>query len=161
MITDGATMTREEAYYERIKLLCGYQTSCEKWLNLYLEAEEPVSDIVLSLLDCQDDKRETAYRLKLYCLEEPFDKESVYVRLRSELWIAYRNHSMLKDDVINALFRYSQILPECTFSDQCTCLWNWYGLVEDGAVHMKYFDAAFEKWLKDGGEIKTDKMWSR
>lgn len=46
-------MTREDAYYERILLLCGYWEDYDRWLDSYLETEEPLSDIVLELLDCR------------------------------------------------------------------------------------------------------------
>ena len=39
-------MTREDAYYERILLLCGYWEDYDRWLDSYLETEEPLSDNV-------------------------------------------------------------------------------------------------------------------
>ncbi len=55
-------MTREDAYYERILLLCGYWEDYDRWLNSYLETEEPLSNIVLELLDCCGDFKEIEYR---------------------------------------------------------------------------------------------------
>ena len=45
-------MTREDAYYEKIMLLCGYWDNYDEWLDSYLETEDPISNIVLeSILD--------------------------------------------------------------------------------------------------------------
>ena len=108
-------MTREDAYYERIKLLCGDWASYDKWLNSYLETENPLSDIILTLIDCGDDMKEVEYRLHLYCLENPFDEESVYTRLRVELCDRYEKNEMTTDEVMSALYHFSQVMPFCTF----------------------------------------------
>ena len=75
-------MTREDAYFERILLLSGFWEGYDEWLGGYLESEEPLSDIVLELVDCGGDMKEVEYRLNLYCLEKPFNEESVHERLR-------------------------------------------------------------------------------
>ena len=108
-------MTREDAYYERIKLLCGDWASYDKWLNSYLETENPLSNIILTLIDCGDDMKEVEYHLHLYCLENPFDEESVYTRWRVELCDRYEKNEMTTDEVMSALYHFSQVIPFCTF----------------------------------------------
>jgi hypothetical protein len=44
-------MTRENAFYQRIKLLCGDWESYNEWLDTYLEIEDPLSDILIKLID--------------------------------------------------------------------------------------------------------------
>lgn len=103
-------MTREDAYYERIMLLCGYWDNYDEWLDSYLETEDPLSDIVLELLDCHGDIKEVEHRLNLYCLEAPFDEESVYIRLRLYLRDGYKNGNLSKDDVMSAFAASRQSL---------------------------------------------------
>lgn len=151
-------MTREDAYYEQIKLLCGEWDSFEQWLNTYLEKEDPLSDIVLELLDCRGDIKEVERCLNLYCLEKPFDQESVHVRLRTELWEQYKKGVKAKDDVISTLFRISQKLPFCGFQNDCSALSDYYELAEMELIKMENFDKAFKKWLENGDGFSLDEM---
>ena len=152
-------MTREDAYYERIMLLCGYWDSYEQWLNSYLETEDPLSDIVLELLDCHNDMKEVEYRLNLYCLEKPFDEETVYVRLRLYAREKYRDGIFTIDEVMSTLFRFSQKIPFCDFQNQCSVLSDYYVLVDEGVVDMALFQPILKNWLDNGGAIDTSKMW--
>ena len=154
-------MTREDAYYERIKLLCGYWDSYDEWLDSYLESEDPLSDIVLQLIDCQSNMKEVEYCLNLYCREKPFDEESVYKRLQTELGKLYGENAITTDHLLSALFRISQVIPFCRFSNDCSTLSDYYVLVEEGLVDIKKFTAVLEKWLKDGDAINTDEMWKK
>ena len=79
-------MTRENAFYQRIKILCGDWESYNEWLDTYLEIEDPLSDILIKLIDYRNDIKETLHQLNLYCLEKPFDEECVYNRLREVLY---------------------------------------------------------------------------
>ena len=152
-------MTREDAYYERIMLLCGYWDNYDEWIDSYLETEDPLSDIVLELLDCHGDIKEVEHRLNLYCLEAPFDEESVYVRLRLYLRDGYKNGNLSKDDVMSALFRFSQKIPFCFFQNQCGVLSDYYDLAENGILLMKEFDEELNRWLDQGGQVNIDSLW--
>ena len=101
-------MTREDAYYRRILLLCGVWDDFDKWLDVYLEDEAPLSPIVLDLLDCRNDMKKAEHVLNLYCLEAPFDEESVHTRLRCYLKEGYQNGEMSKDQVMSLIFRFSK-----------------------------------------------------
>ena len=152
-------MTREDAYYERIMLLCGYWDNYDEWLDSYLETEDPLSDIVLELLDCHGDIKEVEHRLNLYCLEAPFDEESVYIRLRLYLRDGYKNGNLSKDDVMSALFSFSQKIPFCDFQSQCGVLSDYCDLAENGILVMKEFDVELNRWLDQGGQVNIDPLW--
>ena len=151
-------MTREDAYYERIMLLCGYWDNYDEWLDFYLKTENPLSNIVLELLDCHGDIKEIEHRLNLYCLESPFDEESVYVRLRSYLRDGYKNKTLTEDDVMSALFRFSQKIPFCDFQDQCGCLSDYYDLAKNGILDMKKVVVELNRWLNHGGRVNTESI---
>ena len=152
-------MTREDAYYERILLLCGYWEEYDRWLDSYLETEEPLSDIVLELLDCRGDFKEIEYRLRLFCLEKPFNEEAVYERLRLFLRDKYKSGEWSKDDVMSALFRFSAKIPFCDFQNDCSALSDYYDLAIEGIVSMARFDPIFERFLEDGKYFDTKDFW--
>ena len=152
-------MTREDAYYERIMLLCGYWDNYDEWIDSFLETEDPLSNIVLDLLDCRGDIKEVEHRLNLYCLEAPFDEESVYIRLRLYLRDGYKNGNLTKDDVMSALFRFSQKIPFCDFQNQCGVLSDYCDLAENGILVMKEFDVELNRWLDQGGQVNIDPLW--
>lgn len=154
-------MTREDAYYERIMLLCGYWDNYEEWLDFYLETEDPLSNIVLELLDCRGDIKEVEHRLNLYCLEAPFDEESVYVRLRLYLKDGYKNGNLTEDGVMSALLRFSHILSSCSFGNQCACLSDYYDLAEQGILDIRKVREELHRWLDQGGRVNTEFMWDR
>ena len=151
-------MTREDAYYERIKLLCGYWESYDEWLDSYIESEDPLSDIVLNLIDCRGDIKEVERFLNLYCLEKPFDEESVYCRLRIELCNKYEKGRMTKEEVVSALFRFSQKIPFCDFQYCCGALSDYYDLAQNGIFDMEKFDIALQKWLKNDANFSFNEI---
>lgn len=152
-------MTREDAYYERIMLMCGYWEDYDRWLDVCLETEEPLSDIVLELLDCRGDRKETEYRLRLFCLEKPFNEEAVYERLRLLLHGKYKSGEWSKDDVMTALSRFSANIPFCDFQIDCSALSDYYDLAEEGIVSMARFDPLLERFLEDGESFDTKEFW--
>ena len=154
-------MTREEAYYERIKLLCGEWDSYDEWLDLHLEKENPLSDIVLELMDYRDDIKEAEYRLNLYCQEKPFDEDGVYQRLRLELYGRYEKGEMNTDEVAAFLFRISEVVPFCDFSLACGNVSDYYVFVEQGLLDKEEFALALKEFLADGKPIDVKIMWDK
>ncbi|MGN1445598.1 MAG: hypothetical protein ACI4WV_04825 [Eubacteriales bacterium] len=152
-------MTREDAFCEQIKLSCGFGDSYDQWLAYYLETEDPLSDIVLALLDCGDNMKEIERCLNLYCLEKPFDANGVYEKLRLELHEKYMSGAISKGEVATTLFRFSLNIPFCSFQDCCSILSDYYELAEKGMIDMERYDMALQKFLAEGGEIDTDAMW--
>lgn len=153
-------MTREDAYYRRILLLCGVWDDFDKWLDVYLEDEDPLSPIVLDLLDCRNDMKKAEHVLNLYCLEAPFDEESVHTRLRCYLKEGYQNGEMSKDQVMSLIFRFSKNLPtEASFSNDCLTLSDYYVLAEENVVDMKRFDQVLFRFLDTGEYFDTADFW--
>lgn len=156
-------MTREDAYFERLLLLAGLWEGYDEWLGFYLESEEPLSDIVLELVDCRGDMKEVEYRLNLYCQEKPFDEAGVHERLRLYLWENYKNGKMEKDEVLARMCRFSsRILPD----DNSVCgnfrvLSDYYDLVEGGVISEEQFDGEFLAFLENGKRVDTDKFWEK
>ena len=153
-------MTREDAYYEWILLLCGFWDGYEAWLDRYLAEEDPLSDIVLELTDCRDIKQ-AEHCLRLYCMEKPFDRESVYTRLRLFLRDSYISGAMSRDEILSALFRFSQRIPACDFQNRCGTLSDYAILVDEGMVDSARFERALLKYLDDGEYFETQVFWDR
>ncbi len=154
-------MTREDAYYERIMLLCGWWDNYDEWLDSFLKIEDPISHIVLELVESRGDMNEVLHRLNLYCLEAPFDEESVYARLRTNLRDRYRNGDLTEDQLMSAICRIYQKIPSCDFQNQCLCLSDYYDLAEIDIVDMNKFIEELNRWLDHGGKVNTESMFYR
>ena len=151
-------MTREEAYYALIKLRCGDFESYDNWLNIFLESEDPLSKIVLELIDCQSIK-DVEYTLRLYCLEKTFDMESVYARLRLELSEKYESGKLTISEVMSWIYRIAKSIPDCFFRNCLYLLSDYYCLVEEGIISAHRFEAFLKKWLKNGGRVVDEEIW--
>ena len=152
-------MTREDAYFERILLLSGFWDGYDEWLGFYLENEDPLSDIVLELIDCKDIKA-AEYCLGLYCQEKPFDEGAVHERLRVFLRDSCKSGKMTKDAVLATMGKFSRILPEGgAFMRNCEVLYYDYDLVEGGMISEKKFDAVMLDFLENNEWVDTDKYW--
>ncbi len=153
-------MTREDAYFERILLICGFWEGYDEWLGGFLESEEPISGVVLDLVDCGGDMKEVEHVLNLYCLEKPFDEEAAEKRLRLFLRDNYKSGKMSKDEVLAAMYRFSGALPfESKFGGNCAVLSDYYDLVGEKIVDVEKFDVVFADFLENGTHVDTDKMW--
>ena len=152
-------MTREESYYEYIKLVSGDTESYDAWLNSLLEAEVPPSATLLSLVDCRGNVNDAQRCLHLYCLEQPVNESAVYERLRLELLEGYEAGAMTKDAVVATLFRYSKVIPSCPFERRCRDLSDYYELAEAGWEDMDKFDAALIAFLRHGDGIDMTGVW--
>ena len=119
------------------------------------------SDIVLELIDCRDDMKAVEYRLNLYCQEKPFDEESVYTRLRLELFERYEKGEMITDDVATTLFRISQVIPFCDFGLACVNVSDYLYFVDQGLLDRAEFELALKKFLAEGKVIEVDVMWDK
>jgi hypothetical protein len=91
--------------------------------------------------------------LNLYCVEAPFDEESVYVRLRLYLRDGYKNGSLTEDYVMSALYQFSRVIPFCNFGNQCACLSDYYDLAENDILDMKKVREELNRWLDHGGRV--------
>ncbi len=153
-------MTREDAYYEQIMLLCGFWDHYDAWLDSYLEREDPLSDVVPELLDCRGNIKQAEHCLRLYCLEKPFDEESVYTRLRLYLRDQYADGGMKKDAVMSALFRFSKNIPPCSFQNHCLTLSDYCLLADEGIIDVNKFDRVLLNFLNTGEYFDTKAFWN-
>jgi hypothetical protein len=78
--------------------------------------------------------------------------------LRSYLRDGYKNKTLTEDDVMSALFRFSQKIPFCDFQDQCGCLSDYYDLAENGILDMKKVVVELNRWLDHGGRVNTESI---
>ena len=154
-------MTREEAYYERLKLLCGEWDTYDEWLTKHMETENPLSDIVLELIDCRGDMKEVEYHLNLYCQEKPFDEESVYTRIRLKLFERYEKGALIADDVATTLFCISKVIPFCDFGLACGNVSDYYVFVDQGLLDRTEFEFALKEFLAEGKPINVKIMWDK
>ncbi len=155
-------MTREDAYCERIMLLSGFWDGYDEWLNGYLEREAPLSDIVLNLVDCGSDMKEVEHRLNLYCLEKPFDEESVHERLHIYLCESLNSGRMDKERVLATMGSFARILPfNSDFARNCFILYDYYDLVTEKIIDADRFDKAFRAFLEKGKRVDADELWQQ
>lgn len=148
-------MTREEAYFERILLLCGYWDEFDDWLDSHIEIENPISDIVLELIDCRNDIKEVERRLNLYCLEDIINEGIIYEKLRHYLRDKYLCGKMTKDEVMSGLYRFNKNLPICDFALVCLCFSDAYELICEGYGEWEGdFEADLLQFLNDGDTTK-------
>ena len=73
-------MTYEEAFCYKLLLQARActQDKYDAWLNAYLEAENPLSPIVLSLAECGDDLSRIISCLHRFTLDKPIDQNKVF-----------------------------------------------------------------------------------
>jgi len=149
-------MTREDAYFERILLLSGIWDGYEKWLDHYLETEDPLSPIVVELTECGLDIKEIEYRLNLYCSEKAFDKAAVIERLMDFMREKHSSGKLSKPETLSLMYQISRHIEPGFAANQMMLLSDYYVLAEEGVGDMKRFDKIFYSYLYDGVPINTD-----
>ena len=85
-------------------MIVGFQDEYDKWLNSFLETENPLSEIVLELSLCESDINKTISVLARYRMEQPIDEAAVCDRLRIFLKNAYYSSRMNKEEVVYAMY---------------------------------------------------------
>lgn len=148
-------MTREEAYYLKILLLSGFRADYEEELNGYLEAEEPISDIVLTLAFLGSDIEKVIYELGCYCGEESFDADKSCDLLRLFLKQAYESKRLSKEEIVHQMYRFAMKHEDLFDSDSkyWDCMYwmyDYFYLAEDGILSKEDFDRLFYDFLNEG-----------
>ena len=159
-------MKREEAFYYKHLLLLGFSEEYDAWLDAHLNAESPLSDIVLELSLCGEDVRKTAALLHNYCAAEPFNTAVAIDQLRLFFKRAYDTGSMNVNEISAAMYQMAlnaEDLDECVLP-----LWGSFyyldyyrALVEDGVIPHENFDFAFFSYLNQGIPLDTDRIWQK
>ena len=148
-------MKFEDAFYFKILLQAGLTDGYDEWLDGFLEAEDPLSDIVLKLALCGSDTRQTISCLHNYCLEQNIDTSIVRDKLRLFLKDAYYTNRLSKEKVASLMCRF--VLDASDSRDINYDLWgdmyfmdDYYSLAKDGIITWENFDQIFLSFLNDG-----------
>ncbi len=158
-------MKREDAYYFKILLMSGFSDGYDEWLNEHLEAEEPLSDVVLNLSLCGSDVNKTISYLHRYCAEQKFDDAVVCEKLRLFLKEAYLSNRFNKDEIISGMCRFA--VNHGSHEDYESSLWfdmfymeDYYSLAKSGIIPQDKFDRAFLSYLDDGVSVDLKALWN-
>ena len=149
-------MKLDDAYYHLLLLQSGLDDGYDAWLDGYLEAEDPLSDIVLNLVSCGSNVNETISCLNTYCSLKPeVDERSICDRLRNFLKDAYHSGRMSQREVVDVMHRIALANGdpwgvEADLWDEFYYMEDRLDLVDDGIASREVFDEAFDKFLNDG-----------
>ena len=159
-------LNREDAYYFKILLTSGFRDGYDEWLDGYLEAENPLSDIVLNLSLCGSDINKTISCLHNYCAEQDFDESIVCEKLRIFLKDAYNSNRLNKEETVAYMYRFA--VNHCNTVDFNIDSWgsmfyldDYHSLAEEGIISWESFDFAFLSYLNEGTPLDSDLIWSK
>lgn len=152
-------MTSEDAYFEKLLLQAGVEENYDAWLNRYLEAENPLSDLVLELVDCGADKNKVISRLNSYCIAQGVDEAVIETRLRDFLRERYLSGTMGTKKLVDAMYRLSAALPDGQFSNQLTVITDYYELAKEGIWSKAPFEKELRAFLTEGTDFDFDAVW--
>ena len=157
-------MNREDVFYYENLLVIGFSDEYDKWLNSFLESENPLSSITLDLAFCGSDKDKTISVLRQYRLEQPIDEKNVCNRLRLFLKKTYESGKMEKGQVVSAMYAIASHVGDPVDFDMG--IWadmfyfdEYYSLAKDGILAWEGFDSAFFAYLNDGTPLDSEKIW--
>lgn len=160
-------MTREEAYFEKMLLICGFHDGYDARLDHYLTVEDPLSDIVLDLVDCGGDWKQAIHCLHRYCQEGAVDEDAVCEMLRLYLKDAYDSGRMTQDEIVAAMYRFARSKDDPYDNEWLDMIYlsDALDLVEslDDADEKltEQFNRAFEAYLYDGVPVDMNAFWTR
>lgn len=165
-------MQWEEAFYHKIMLMEGLDDGYDEWLNGYLEAEDPLSDIVLELAYCSSDVEKTISVLNDYCLEHAYDEAIVCEKARAFFQKAYDSGRMSREEIISSMHRLAQTVRDAEDADIDMDAWikiwgdmydldDYYDLVKEGLGSSENFDSAFSAYLYDGTPLNLNRIWEQ
>ena len=157
-------MKREDAFYHKIMLMTGFNDGYDEWLNNYLNAENPLSNIVLELAYCESDINKTISVLHNFCMEQPFDEETVCDRVRTFFKNAYYANRMGKGEIVSTMYRLALNVGDP--GDFDIHLWGsmyyldaYYSLAKDGVISWERFDSSFFSYLDNGIPVDSNRIW--
>ena len=156
----------DDAYYHLLLMRAGLDDGYDAWLDGYLEAQDPLSEIVLNLALCGSNVNETISCLNAYCGPKPeVDERKICDRLRNFFKNAYHRQQMDQRSVVDAMYRIA-----CAHGDPGDFAFNLWGdfyymedcleLVEDGIASKEVFDEAFLLFLNEGVPLDGT-IWDR
>lgn len=157
-------MNREDAFYYENLLVLGFSDEYDRWLNSFLEKEDPLNDITLDLACCGSDYNKTISVLMKYRMEQQVDEASVCNRLRHFLKRAFESKQMDKWQVCSAMYTIASHIGDPGDFDpgvweDMFYFWYYYSLAKDGILAWESFDSAFFAYLYNGIPPTSEKLW--
>ena len=160
-------LKREDAFYHKLLLMSGLDDGYDKWLNHYLESENPLSNIVLELACCGSDINRTISVLHNFCAEQPFDETAVCHRIRLFYKNAYYSNRMSKEEIVSSMYHLVNNIGDPGDADLDVHLWgdmyyldDYHNLATDGLISMENFDFAFFSYLNNGIPVDSNRIWN-
>ena len=161
-------MKREDAFYYKQLLTLGFSDGFNEWFDSFLEADKPLSDIVLDLACCGSDINKTISLLHNYCLEQPFDEVVACDRLRLFFKEAYHSNRMSKEEVVATMYRLAINVGDPGDFDFNIDIWgsmyyldDFHSLAKDGIISWESFDFAFLEYLDNGTPLDSKLVWKK
>ena len=149
-------MKLDDAYYHLLLMKSCLDDGYDAWLDGYLEAEAPLSEIVLNLVCCGATVHETISCLNAYCGPKPeVDERQLCDRLRKFLKDSYHSGQMSQREVVDAMHRIALANgapwdAEADIWDEFYYMEDRLDLVDDGIESREVFDSAFLEFLNNG-----------
>ncbi len=159
-------LRREEAYYHRILLSCGYDGEYDKWLESLLD-EEPLSDLALELVSCGSDLKNTVGCLENYCRGIALDEERVCGLLRGFLKKLYYSGKMNIEELAETMNLFAKsydcgdhFLDLHSGMHEMLFMWDYYDLIDTGIIKLDVYEKALLAFLNDGTCVNYDSLWN-
>jgi len=112
-------MTREQAIYYKYLLICGYSDELNRYIDICLNDEDPISDIILNLTTCGADNKKTLSVLNEFVTqvpEEEIDYDKVFDLVLAFLRSQYNEKRMPIETLSELMYRIS-VLTDKTADD--------------------------------------------
>lgn len=145
-------MTCEEAFCWKLLLQTGVysEEKYDAWLNTYLEAEDPLSPIVLSLAECGGDLRKIISCLHRFTLDKPIDQNKVFDFIWQDLHNRYQSGEIDRKECLREMSAIAQANGNCFEEPWHTMalLDEFYELGEEGIIDIGDITEKFEQFIQ-------------
>ena len=155
-------MTHEEARFMEILLICGFSEGYDAWLNGYLETEDPLSRVIVGLIDCGSNTKQIVSCLHTHYADGAVDDALVCDMLRRYLKEAYDSGRMTRGECTEAMRRFARCQEdpyELPWRNM-DVLADYYEMVEDEVADMARFDREVLPYLNEGIPVNSDRFWN-
>ena len=145
-------MMPEKVAYYRAMLLVGIRDRFDAAFDEALEAEEPLSDLMLSLCTCISDNEQVLAVLQEYLWHHTVDAQVVYHLIRGDIGKRHLAGQMTRSEVTELLYQMVQRMDKL-YDDP------WYELTrpsyalelwQGGMITENVFNQCFDAWLFRG-----------
>lgn len=146
-----------EIAYLKILLILGYPEPLDKWLDERLQAENPLSELVLSLSFCRSNRKKSLSALNEYLSDKEIDEEKLAAKFCNLILAAYEKDEKKLEELLNFMYAVSIHVPTpykaCWFA--FGCLGEYYEEIRTGywQYPMSDFKKAFRQWLISGEDF--------